>query len=210
MLPDLRRHKRFLIAVAIGLLGGLLAWFWPVTTRILFGADLFFVVYLGSTFYAIRCLTPEKLAHHADDDDEGMPIILFLALTGIGLSMFGIVQIMRDTGPATALSTVLALAAIPLGWAVLHGVMAFHYADMWYTSRRGAQTGLAFVPEDVDPNMWDFFYYSFTIGMAAQTSDITLRSRAFRKVTLMHAVLSYFFNTVILALAVGAAANLVH
>ena len=45
--------------------------------------------------------------------------------------------------------------------------------------------------------------------MAAQTADISLRSRAFRKMTLMHSVLSYFFNTVIIALAVGAAANLV-
>lgn len=210
MLPDLRRHKRFMIAAAIGLLGGLLTWFWPANTRILFGADLFFVVYLGSTFYAMRCLTPEKLAHHADNDDEGMPIILFMALTGIGLSMFAIIQIMRDSGPATAFGTGLALAAIPLGWAVLHGVMAFHYADMWYTSRRGGQSGLDIVPEDVDPDMWDFFYYSFTIGMAAQTADIVLRSRAFRKVTLMHAILSYFFNTVIVALAVGAAASLVH
>jgi uncharacterized membrane protein len=209
MLSDLRRHKRFLVAVLIGFLGGLLTWFWSDTTRILFGADLFFVAYLASTLYTLRCLTPEKLAHHADDDDEGMPVILFLSLTGIGLSMFSVVQIMRDSGPATALSTGLALASIPLGWAVLHGVMAFHYADMWYSGRSNGQPGLDFGPDQPDPDMWDFFYYSFTIGMAAQTADISLRSRAFRKMTLMHSVLSYFFNTVIIALAVGAAANLV-
>ncbi len=209
MLADLRHHKRFLIAAAIGFLGGLLAWFWSPTTRILFGADLFFVVYLSFTLIALRHLTPEMLSHHCDEEDEGMPIILVLAITGIGLSMFSIVQIMRDTGPATAISTGLALAAIPLGWAVLHTVMAFHYADMWYARRGDTQPGLDFGPDQPDPDMWDFFYYSFTIGMAAQTADVSLRSRHFRKMTLLHAVLSYFFNTVIIALAVGAAANLV-
>ena len=209
MLDDLRHHRRFLIAAGIGLLGGLLVWFWPTSTRILFGADLFFVVYLISTLVALRGLTPEVLSHHCDEEDEGLPIILFLALTGIGLSMFAIVQIMRDSGPASALGTGLALAAIPLGWATLHVVMAFHYADMWYARHAGVTPGLDFGPDQPDPDMWDFFYYSFTIGMAAQTADISLRSRYFRKITLMHSVLSYFFNTVIIALAVGAAASLV-
>lgn len=209
MLSDLKRHKRFLIAAAIGFLGGVLTWFWPMSTRILFGADLFFVVYLVGTLWALRDLTPEMLALHRDQDDEGMPIILLLAITGIGLSLFGIVQIMRDHGPASALSTGLALASIPLGWAVLHGVMASHYADMWYARRGQGQPGLDFGPDHPDPDMWDFYYYSFTIGMAAQTADISLRNRYFRKITLMHSVLSYFFNAVIIALAVGAAASLV-
>lgn len=209
MLSDLRRHRRFLIAAFIGFLGGALTWFWPGTTRILFGADLFFLVYLVSTLLALRKLTPDVLAHHCDDDDEGMPIILLIAMTGIGLSMFGIVQVMRDTGATSVLPTVLALASVPLGWTVLHGVMAFHYADMWYSRRGSGAPGLDFGPDQPDPDMWDFFYYSFTIGMAVQTADVALRSRYFRKVTLMHAVLSYFINTVIIALAVGAAANLV-
>lgn len=209
MLSDLRHHRRFLIAVAIGFLGGLLAWGLPLNTRILFGADLFFVVYLLTTLRSLRRLTPQLLSSHCDDADEGLPLILLLALTGIGLSLFSVVQIMRDTGPPSVLNTGLALAAIPLGWATLHVVMGFHYADMWYARHGKGQRGLDFGPDQPDPDMWDFFYYSFTIGMAAQTADVTLRSRAFRKITLGHAVLSYFFNTVIVALAVGAAANLV-
>lgn len=209
MLSDLRRHKRFLIAALIGLLGGLLTPFWSGTMRILFGADLFFLAYLLSSVMALHRLTPEVLARHCDDEDEGLPIILLMALTGIGLSMFGIVQVMRGTGPVSTVLAGLAMASIPLGWAVLHGVMAFHYADMWYSRRGKGSRGLDFGPHQPDPDMWDFFYYSFTIGMAAQTADISLRNRYFRKITLMHSVLSYFFNTVIIALAVGAAANLV-
>ncbi len=209
-LPDFGRHKRFLVAAIMGLLAGLLAWFWPAPTRILFGADLFFLVYLATSFRIFHTLTPEVLACHFKEEDEGMPVILLIALTGIGLSLFGIVQAMRSDSPSPVLLTGLALASIPLGWAVLHVVMAFRYADLWY-SRRGAdgQPGLDFGRGQSDPGMWDFIYFSFTIGMAAQTADVALRSHAFRKLTLLHAVLSYFFNAVIIALAVGAAANLV-
>lgn len=209
MLPDLRRHKQFLIAAAIGLLGGVLAWGWPANLRILFGADLFFVVYLLTSIVATRRLTPEVLSGHCDEEDEGMPLILLMALTGIVLSLFGIVEVMRDRGPISVLETVLALISIPLGWATLQGVMAFHYADMWYARRGSGPPGLNFGPDQPDPDMWDFYYYSFTIGMTAQTADVSLQSQYFRKVTLMHAVLSYFFNAVIIALAVGAAGSLV-
>ena len=212
MLSDLRRHKRFLVAVLIGFLGGLLTWFWSDTTRILFGADLFFVAYLASTLYTLRCLTPEKLAHHADDDDEGMPVILFLSLTGIGLSMFSVVQIMRDSGPATALSTGLALASIPLGWAVLHGVMAFHYASLWHAPAPGGglARGLDFPGQGKGElaGIWDFIYYSFTLGMTAQTSDVAVTSTALRRVTIVHSGLSFFYNAVLVALTVNAAVSL--
>ncbi|MFD1795560.1 DUF1345 domain-containing protein [Paracoccus aurantiacus] len=211
MFGDLRRHKRFLGAALFGILIGALLWHWPMTDRILLGADMFFAVFLALTLQALPQKSPSMLRKNSDDVDEGLPIILLIALTAIGLSLFGIIETMRGTTGGSHLRSGLALASIPLGWATLHCVMAFHYAGMWYALTGDGQDrkALDFGPGQPDPDMWDFFYYSFTIGMAAQTADVALRSRHFRKITLMHAVLSFFFNTVIVALAVGAASTLV-
>jgi uncharacterized membrane protein len=58
------------------------------------------------------------------------------------------------------------------------------------------------------PGIWDFLYFSFTVGMTAQVSDTVVTSGSVRRMVLGHAVLSFFYNTVILALAVNAAASL--
>ncbi|MEZ5724667.1 MAG: DUF1345 domain-containing protein [Paracoccaceae bacterium] len=211
MLSDLRRHKRFLVSALLGLLIGMAAWHWPLPDRALLGVSSFFAIFLAWTVRLLGRLGPAALKSRGDTVDEGMPIILVIALAAIALSLIGIVETMRGAAGGSALRNILALASIPLGWSTLQVVMAFHYASMWYALDGDGEDarGLNFGPGQPEPDIWDFLYYSFTIGMAAQTADVSLRSRSFRKVTLMHAVLSFFFNTVIVALAVGAASNLV-
>ena len=108
--------------------------------------------------------------------------------------------------------TWLFLAAIgaPLGWAVLHTVMAFHYADIHYFDDpdvQGDEKDLSF-PGDGDPGPWDFLYYSFVVGMTAQVSDVQVTTTEMRKATLFHGVVSFFFNTVFIAMAVNAVVSL--
>jgi uncharacterized membrane protein len=86
--------------------------------------------------------------------------------------------------------------------------MALHYAHLFYsapTLHDGPATGGLQFPETQEPEPWDFLYYSFVIGMTAQVSDVQVCSVAMRRVTLAHGVVSFFFNTVILALAVNVA-----
>jgi uncharacterized membrane protein len=97
-----------------------------------------------------------------------------------------------------------------LGWLVLHTVMAFHYADVHYFDDPdcvGDEKDLAF-PGDRDPGPWDFLYYSFVVGMTAQVSDVQVLTTEMRKLTLFHGVVSFFFNTVFIAMAVNAAVTL--
>lgn len=213
MLSDLRHHRHFLIAALIGLLAGLLFWRMAMPDRVLIGVSTFFVTFLGWTLSLLSRMTPEMLQKRGAEIevDEGIPVILVLALLAIGLSLTGIVETLRGTDGGSTLRNIMALLSIPLGWTMLNVVMAFHYAGMWYATGGdgNAARGLDFGPGQPDPDIWDFLYYGFTIGMAAQTADISLRSRQFRRVTLMHAVLSFFFNAVIVALAVGAASSLV-
>jgi uncharacterized membrane protein len=92
-------------------------------------------------------------------------------------------------------------------WTVTHTVFALHYAHHYYGDgpAPGADDdrgGLAF-PGEEPPDYWDFLYFSFVVGMTCQVSDVQVTSRAMRRMTLMHGVLSFFFNTVILALSVN-------
>mgnify|MGYP001295636796 CR=1 FL=1 len=198
MRGSLRRHARFHGAFAAGLAAALLGGALTPTDRILIGADLFFVVYLVAT-----------------------AIWVLMATGAVGVSLYAIAQtVLASADPgALRLRPVLALGAVPLGWATVHAVMAFHYARMFYTPDRdagrsagatAAQTGardsggLDFPGGPAAPGPWEFLYYSFTLGMTAQTSDVGLTSTAFRRVTLAHSVLGFFYNAVIVALAVNA------
>jgi uncharacterized membrane protein len=110
---------------------------------------------------------------------------------------------------AIAMATRLVLAGLTVvaSWTLAHTTFALHYAHHYYGDRPapGAERdrgGLAF-PGEEPPDYWDFFYFSFVIGMTCQVSDVQVTSRPMRRLTLMHGVLSFFFNTVILALAVN-------
>ena len=66
--------------------------------------------------------------------------------------------------------------------------------------------GLEF-QERGQPDYWDFAYFSFTIGMTSQTSDVAVTSRQMRRLTLIHGILSFFFNTAVLAMAINIVAS---
>ena len=89
----------------------------------------------------------------------------------------------------------------------LHTVMAFHYASLHYFDDpevEGDERDLAF-PGGGDPGVWDFLYFSFVVGMTAQVSDVGVTTTAMRRAVMLHGMLSFFFNTVLIAMAVNAA-----
>lgn len=206
-----RRHLRFLLALLAGTLAAILA---PmavsagVAERILLGGNLFFGTYLLLAMLLARRTGIKDLRRKGAEDDEGGPWILALAVGVIVLSLSAVIGVLIGRPEGDLLLISLAVMIVPLGWATLHVVMAFHYASYFYNSTDGtAVRGLAF-PGDSDPGIWDFIYFSFTLGMAAQTSDVAITSPALRRIATLHSVLSFFFNTVILALAVNAAVSL--
>lgn len=196
------RHGRFLIAFGLGLLVGLTSWaqgILPVFC-LLAGVDAFFLLYLALMARLARSTGPDDLRRHADDDDEGVALILILALVAVVVSITAIFLVLNAEASSLA-ARLVSLVSLPLGWATIHVMAAFHYVRLHY---RGIGPGMAF-PGKEPPEAWDFLYVSFTIGMTAQVSDVTLLTRPMRKAVLVHGVASFFYNTCILALAVNAA-----
>ncbi|MTH34068.1 DUF1345 domain-containing protein [Paracoccus limosus] len=211
MIPDLRRHYRFLAAFVLGAFAGLLTWWLPGVDRLLVFADSFFLTYLALAWWQVRRMTTVELRAHADDDDEGMWLIVLIAVSSVLVGLVANVMTLSDPHGGVWARPVMALIAVPLGWAMIHTVMAFHYASLWYVPKgTGYRCGLGFpgLGEGDEAGIWDFLYYSFTLGMTAQTSDTAVTLSAMRRVTLLHSALSFFYNTVILALAVNAAVSL--
>jgi uncharacterized membrane protein len=100
----------------------------------------------------------------------------------------------------------LAAATIVLSWAAIHTTFALHYAHEYY--RGGEVGGLAFPGDgEQQPDYWDFVYFSFVIGMTAQVSDVGITDRMIRRTAIAHGVVSFIFNTALLALMVNIAAS---
>ena len=200
------RHGRFLLALALGVGVYLATWFSPLPApeRGLVAFDAFALVYLGLTFALLSRVSTEVLRRKAETDDEGMPLIILLTMGAVGASLVAIWLVLAGR-ESDALGLCLALAAVPLGWAVVHTVAAFHYAHLHYSPEAACR--LEF-PDETAPQVWDFIYFAFVLGMTAQTSDVQIASVRMRKAVLAHSVASFFYNTVILALAVNAGAQL--
>ncbi|MBD9529034.1 DUF1345 domain-containing protein [Paracoccus sp. PAR01] len=209
MLSDLRRHQRFILSFLLGLAAGLGLYHLETVDRLLTFSVTFNQCYLVLTAVLMRRLTIDMLRGHADLDDEGMLLIVPLAMGSVAINLWAILQVTHDDHVGW-LRLGLALASVPLAWAMIHTVMAFHYASLWYARRPNGQEtrclqfpGLA---PDGEARIWDFLYYSFVLGMTAQTADISTLNTRVRRITLVHSVFSFFHNTVLLALAVSAVA----
>jgi uncharacterized membrane protein len=189
----------------------------PWATRFVLALDLGGGLFLGLTWVMMVQATTERMRLRARLQDEGKLTILALtvgaaifSLAAIGIELHGIKE---DTSPMMALRLGLAVTSILMSWLVTHTMFALHYAHTFYGEgdpKQEAQEhlgGLDF-PQCEHPDYWDFLYFSFVIGMTAQTSDVAIGNRSMRRLALAHSVLSFFFNTVILALSINIAAGL--
>ncbi len=104
------------------------------------------------------------------------------------------------------------IAAVILGWVLIHTMFIFRYAHLYYfdSDQDGtAQRGLDF-PGTTEPDDYDFAYFSFVIGMTFQVSDVQITDPGVRTIVLVHALMAFAYNTAILALVVNLASNLLN
>lgn len=205
------RHVRFYLTAAIGVLVWVASVALSLPLQVPLAGNTFFILYLASMAFLARAATPAAFRRSAASEDEGILLIVVITLGAIGLSLGSIFELLNaDQKPNTS-RLVLAVLSVPLGWTTLHTIMAFHYAHLFYARHPSEQSadagGLAF-PDCPEPRGWDFIYFSFVIGMTAQVSDVRVMNTDMRRVTMAHAVVSFFYNTVILALAINIAIGL--
>jgi uncharacterized membrane protein len=170
--------------------------------------DVFFLSYILTSWWQIFRLTHEDLAARAAFEDEGAAVVVGITLAIITFTCIGIFLALNRPPSADRLPFALSLAGAPLGWVMLHTMMTFHYANLHYAGAAKKQA-LDF-PGTPRPGPWDFVYFSFVIGMTAQTSDVAVRDSVLRRTVTFHGLMSFLFNTVLIALAVNASIGGAH
>ncbi|MCA1489754.1 DUF1345 domain-containing protein [Ensifer sp. NBAIM29] len=214
MNPNTRlRHWPFYLALAGALLSFALSLPLFRDQAIETAAITFFCIYLVITASLLPKLTGSYLRANARDTGEPEPIIFLVTLTAAAVSLVALFLALNRKDGGSGIELILAFASVALGWATIHTMAALHYAHLhWLADRQGdirapAARGLLF-PETNEPGGYDFLYFAFVIGMTAQTSDVAVTTTEMRRVSLLHAIVSFFFNTVLVAAAVNAAVQL--
>ena len=200
-------RPRTFISVAIGIVAFLLlpGSLRPVT-RMLVGWDACIAVYLLLVYIMMYRCGLAHIKRNAVLQDDGRFLILLVIALGAFASIAAIVFELgasHHSVPQLALATV----TIALSWAAVHTTFALHYAHDYY---RGAKPGgLQFPSGDQHEHAdyWDFVYFSFVIGMTAQVSDVGITDKTIRRTATAHGIVSFIYNTALVALMVNIAAS---
>jgi uncharacterized membrane protein len=184
-----------------------------ITTKLLLAWDSGIAVYLGLVVMMMIKSDNSTIRKRAAAQDEKGIIILCLTVFGAIASLAAIMLELSAaknmSGHAEGQAIALVIATVLLSWIFMQTIFALHYAHAFYNPGAGnPDGGLEFPAKYRTPDYWDFIYFSFIIGTAAQTADINITSRSIRRIVTAQCVTVFFFNTTILALAVNIGAGL--
>ena len=205
-------HKRLIISVAIGTATMIaLPASLSAITRMLLGWDLGVLIYLvAAAALMSRCTSVAQMKAQSATQDEGALAILILATAAGMASLFAIfaeLATLERADPHYEIYVALTIGTVVLSWTFIHTIFALHYAHEYYGAGEH-KNGLRF-PDDGQPDYWDFVYFSFVIGMTFQVSDVAVLHKLVRRTVVAHGVLSFFFTTAVVAMAVNIAASII-
>jgi uncharacterized membrane protein len=206
----IRLHGRLFAAAGVTLVTAALLF--AVTelraaSKILIAWDAGVAVYLAVTFALMAGADTNHIRKRACEDDEGAFALLVLPVAAAIASLaaiFAELSIAKRSDPYGGHSA-LAILTVLLSWTFIHTLFTLHYAHDFYGEGDRAN-GLEF-PGKTKPNYWDFAYFSFVVGMTFQVSDVAVNNPLIRRVVWAHGVLSFVFNTAIIAVTVNLATN---
>ena len=206
-------HRVFISLVCGGIVFALTPADYPFACRTALAWAAFSGVLLLLAWSVIASGDPVAVRHSAVLQDAGRRLVFVIVLLAscgslwIVWALLGLAK--GQSGSAYAVPMVLAPLSVVLSWCLVHTLYALRYAHIYYGAGEihGTHHGGLEFPGDHLPDFMDFAYYSFVVGMTAQVSDVQVSSRRLRRLTLVHGVISFAFNTVILALTINALAS---
>lgn len=192
-----------------------------LSARLLVAWNLGTWLYIALALAMMLHATEQSIKRHAEIGDESRFVVLTFACLATIASLAAILAELAAAKDAAELQKALHLGLAGLtilsAWTFIHLIFTQHYAHEYFIERDGdgdpatpptSEGGLHF-PGTPQPHFTDFLYFSYVIGVACQTADVETTSHAMRRVALIHCILSFFFNTTILALTINIAAGLI-
>lgn len=185
-----------------------------ITARLILGWDIFCLGLLTLYWIVFFNTTHTHIRKQSAKDDPSRIIIFTIVLIGCTISMLAVVLLLtaKNENHAHKLIYVpLALAAMILSWLTVQTIFTARYAHMYYSNKKNDSStyagGLDF-PGDNQPDFLDFAYFSFVLGMTFQVSDVEISSKKIRRLALLHGLIAFAYNTVIVALTINIIAGL--
>lgn len=176
--------------------------------------DTFCIFFLSMNWITFFTIKPQQIRKEARKQDEGRVVVFIIALVATLAALSAALLLLLNKSEsfrAMSPTLVTAFGGLLLSWSLVHTVFAVRYAHIYYADHKKDETkhagGLLF-PEEDHPDFVDFAYYSFIIGMTFQVSDVSVSSRKLRRLTLLHSIMAFGFNTIIVALTVNLIAGL--
>lgn len=183
---------------------------WMPVTRALVGWNVAVWSYLCLMAWLMARANHARVRKIAEQEDEGAVAVLAIMSIASTLSLaaivFDLATLKGEQSSLRFLHYLITGLTIFGSWCLVAVIFTFHYAREFYRAHADSRP-LRFPDGEQHPDYWDFLYFSFTIAVAVQTSDVTVMTRAVRKVVLAQSILSFVFNAAILGFSVNIAAS---
>lgn len=183
-------------------------------TRTMVSWDVFSLCEIVIYLAVFSSVCPKQLRVLASREDASRTVVFFIVTTAIIGSLGGVILLLKNKEGwllSKGLETAIYIIGVIFSWVLLHMLFTGKYAHLYYgnhpTQKGQIAKGLE-IPGDEPPDYVDFAYFSFVIGMTFQVSDIVINSRRIRRLVLIHGLLSFLFNTVIVALSINVVVDL--
>lgn len=183
-------------------------------TLAIFCWDVFAIAMIGMMWLLFFTTTAKEQQGIVKKQDDDIKVIFAIVLISVCISLVGTLLLIFSTGGSTferELRTVITLIAICSSWILLHTIFTIRYAHLYHIPNsiktEDSVESINF-PNSETPDYIDFAYFSFVIGMTFQVSDVTISSKKVRRFVLLHSLISFVFNTIIVALTVNTIASI--
>jgi len=211
-------HYRLMIAIGVSLI--VLICFW----QRLSAPELALTAWIGCAltiivlnWIIILSSHPREVRKFAKLQDSSRTFLFGFIIVASLVSLIAIVFLLKSPKGISEISRnahiLLAMGAVGVSWWLVHTVFSLRYAHLFYdttTDDGGAKKGggLDF-PDTKDPDFLDFIYFGFVVGMTFQVSDVQITDRNIRRLCLLHGLISFAFNTAIVALSINVISGLI-
>lgn len=214
---NFRAVHKLLFSLALGIIIFiiLLATDFEILTGVMIGWDSFSISLIALSWLTFFITDAKELSVQAKKQDESRYTIFLIVLSSVCISLVAILFVLKNTDEnlvRKGLHTIFSMLGVALSWFLLHTTFTLRYTHLYYVDTLSKEHlhkgGIDFPEKKDEPGYLDFAYFSFVIGMTFQVSDVQVKSSNIRRVVLLHGLISFVFNTIIVALTINTIANL--
>jgi uncharacterized membrane protein len=213
-------HHRLLISLGVSAIVLFFTWSnFTAPTTVLITWIAFGLCVIILDWIIILTAHPVEIRKIASIEDSSRTLIFLFVIVASMMSLLAIMLLLLSTkNQSDAVVTarvLLAMASVIVSWWLVHTIFTLRYAHMYYATDPDDDKklkhlgGLEFPGDEKEPDYLDFVYFSFVVGMTFQVSDVEISARSIRRLAWLHGLISFAFNTAIVALSINVISGMV-